>query len=259
MVSLDATWASHREIHVLVVPVSPISSALFERCWTSVQDICSGFIPLKSLTPPSLWRDWANKGRGDSAFENFSWTSGTLSCVAVRHSMPSRGCLGPWVEHEPHRRIRAVIGFQACSSGDSSGDIMFDAEDIATKFATKEHDADLMRLSSAGVYMDPNDMPHILNNGALQLTTLDATIKSVIVNACLALHADAAALAVERLVSPGRDSFFSATTFARNGFTANLTPPSAGKLCVHHAFSVSNNNFYRQPFALYIGLSVTGT
>jgi hypothetical protein len=105
---------------------------------------------------------------------------------------------------------------------------MFDAEDIATKFATKEHDADLMRLSSAGVYMDPNDMPHILNNGALQLTTLDATIKSVIVNACLALHADAAALAVERLVSPGRDSFFSATTFARNGFTANLTPPSAG-------------------------------
>lgn len=222
MVSLETTWASHREIHLLVVPVSPISSAVFEGCWTNVQEICSSIIPLKSLNPPRSWRNRANGDRGDSAFEHFSWTSGTVSCMAVRSTMTSKDRLSPWVEQESHRRVRAVIGFQACDCDN----IFFDAKDIAIKFAIKEHNADLNYISSAGIYIDSNNIPYILNNDTLQSTTYDAIIKLVVVNACLALHADASALAVERLIlPPRRDTLFSASNFSRNVFTSTITPP----------------------------------
>lgn len=186
IVAVDSAWESHREIRLLLVPVSPISSSSFERCKNDITHICSGPISLNSLGGPNLLRDCKHTGDGDSAFENLSWESGSVSFVVLHanslHECEPDAC--PWVD-QPHRhsselgishtgahhdilgRVRAVIGLQAYTADKNK----FKAEELAIDFATSKHNADPARIASTGVYVDVDCAPFCLQRGTLQPAT----------------------------------------------------------------------------------------
>jgi hypothetical protein len=53
---------------------------------------------------------------------------------------------------------------KACIQGEMS----FDADIIAAKFASKEFYADTNRIASAGIYIDSSETAHVFQNGVFK-------------------------------------------------------------------------------------------
>lgn len=192
-----ATWLSHRDICVLLVPISPISKGSFDRVSHKVKSACGGNISIDSILPDS----WSI---GDSPFEHLSRHCGTVKCAVISSlAVSTRGANR--LEHEPHRkmprdswggpllfylgRIRIAIGVKSRKQCEN----IFDADIVASKFASAQG-VDSAHIVSIGLYVDSDDQLHILQGGtptSIGSHDLDETIRSVVSRAYLKLLAEA--------------------------------------------------------------------
>ena len=161
---------------------------------------------------PVEWRDWhaaSGPGRGDSAFENFSWRSskrhlrfrfannGRDSEQGGRLLKPHQSgegstCRDPWAGYEPHRAVRGALGLRL------KGQCTLDDE-LAAMTAAIAAGAAATRCATRTYSWEDDDRDC---QGAKLVDVFDA----LLVEICQALHAEARGSALERIGGPATTS-----------------------------------------------------
>jgi len=168
-------------------------------------------IPLTSLKIGN--RSW----EPNPTFKSFSLSAGIMHYEVARSTDRKSGPM-PWMEHEPHRLTRGLIAIQAFHHGPFDSK----AENVAVRYAAKQHGADADRISSTTIYVDSDGMLFTLKEGSLQATTFDAAVKLVLFRACSSLHTDAVTSATECAALGCRGSNYPTFKKASNARTVGL-------------------------------------
>mmetsp|Transcript_25419 Transcript_25419/g.82222 ORF Transcript_25419/g.82222 Transcript_25419/m.82222 type:complete len:1210 (-) Transcript_25419:1029-4658(-) len=161
---------------------------------------------------PTEWRDWhaaSGPGRGDSAFEHFSWksskrhlrfrftedsrTSELQTCESKLHPQCGEASTwrDPWAGYEPHRAVRGALGLRL------KGQCTLD-DDLAAMAAAIAAGAAATRCA-ARTYSWEDDRER---QGYRLVDVFDA----LLVEICHALHAEARGSALERVGGPATTS-----------------------------------------------------
>mmetsp|Transcript_10478 Transcript_10478/g.31585 ORF Transcript_10478/g.31585 Transcript_10478/m.31585 type:complete len:1122 (-) Transcript_10478:553-3918(-) len=209
-----ATFEAHREVIILLVRVGDTPWSEFVKVRDSIVTWAKRTSWRRSMgalarLAPVEWRDWhaaSGPGRGDSAFEHFSWRSSqrhlrfrfahdgaeseqfTRELSTTQQRRGERTWRDPWVGYEPYRAIRGALGLKL--KGPCTAD-----DDVAAISAAIAAGAAATRCAARTYSLEDDSRER---QGAKLVDVFDA----LLVEVCHALHAEARGSALERVGGP---------------------------------------------------------